>query len=78
MKETVEPKQLVFKDKKEALEAFKEFLRDKVNKIQSFIIYFFCLYVLVYLYSVWLFVLSQLCVCVCVYEREKLIFFIYM
>ncbi|KAK8405465.1 hypothetical protein O3P69_001796 [Scylla paramamosain] len=29
VKETVEPKQLVFKDKKEALEAFKEFLRDK-------------------------------------------------
>ncbi|XP_053638791.1 pre-mRNA-processing factor 40 homolog A isoform X5 [Cherax quadricarinatus] len=28
-KEVAEPKQLVFKDKKEALEAFKEFLRDK-------------------------------------------------
>lgn len=29
VKEVTEPKQLVFKDKKEALEAFKEFLRDK-------------------------------------------------
>lgn len=29
VKDTPEPKQLVFKDKKEALEAFKEFLRDK-------------------------------------------------
>lgn len=31
VKEATEPKQLVFKDKKEALEAFKEFLRDKVG-----------------------------------------------
>lgn len=33
VKETPEPKLLVFKDKKEALEAFKEFLRDKVRAV---------------------------------------------
>lgn len=39
MKEVTESKQLVFKDKKEALEAFKEFLRDKVSSFE-FVVYF--------------------------------------